>query len=186
MANKYISLLRGINVGGNRKILMADLKSLCIRLGFENVLTYIQSGNVVFETDTQDTVAIAAQIEAAIAAQFGFDVPVVVLSADSLRLITTQNPFLATDPNTPIEKLHVTFLSEIPTADNIEKANIAVRSLKTGSDAFCVIGNAVYIQCEKYHETKFSNAFFERQLSVKATTRNWKTVLQLDKMAVVD
>lgn len=181
---KHISLLRGINVGGNRKILMADLKALYARLGFRNAVTYIQSGNVVFETDADndadaEIATISTKIEAAILETFGFEVPVVVFTTDTLLRITNENPFLKTAESTPVEKLHVTFLSEIPTPDRIEKANIAAHSLKTGSDAFHIIGSAAYISCEKYNETKFSNAFFEKQLGVKATTRNWKTVLQL-------
>ena len=75
--NRYISLLRGINVGGERKILMKDLKMLYEQLGFSNVISYIQSGNVIFETERTNKKEIAQQIKLAIYKTFGFDVPVI-------------------------------------------------------------------------------------------------------------
>ena len=108
---KYISLLRGINVGGNKKILMADLKLLYANIGLLNISTYIQSGNVFFETESTDTALLAQNIENAIRAKYGFDVPVLVLNTRFLATITCENPFLTTAPPTAIEKLHVTTIA---------------------------------------------------------------------------
>ncbi|MBI3958773.1 MAG: DUF1697 domain-containing protein, partial [Chloroflexi bacterium] len=83
----HISLLRGVNVGGNKKIRMADLKALYESLGFSAVTTYVQSGNVVFDADSADAPALIARIEAAVAERFGFDVTVLLRSADDLRRI---------------------------------------------------------------------------------------------------
>jgi uncharacterized protein (DUF1697 family) len=172
---KYISLLRGINVGGNRKILMADLKILYSRLGFQNIATYIQSGNVVFETTAADTEQIAQSIAQAIQTQYGFDVPTMVIAAADMHKIAAENPFLAADSDTPIERLHVTFLAKAPAEAALQK----IATYHYAPDIFSIKNQAAYIACEKYNETKLSNAFFEKQLGVNATTRNWKTVLQL-------
>jgi uncharacterized protein (DUF1697 family) len=177
---QYISLLRGINIGGNKKILMADLKLLYANIGLLNATTYIQSGNVFFETESKDTAVLAQNIENAIRAQYGFDVPVLVLNTRFLNIIIAENPFLAKAPPTAIEKLHVTFLDKKPLLDSLE--NIKKYDYPPDFFSIKILENDLafaYISCETYHASKFSNAFFEKQLAVRATTRNWKTVLQL-------
>lgn len=89
---KYVALLRGINVGGNRKVPMSDLKVCLENIGLENVRTYIQSGNVLFESESRDPRVLEKNIETAIEETFGFPVPTVVLSADELKSILDQTP----------------------------------------------------------------------------------------------
>jgi len=173
MKNKYIALLRGINVGGKRKILMKDLKSLLAEIGFEDVVTYIQSGNVVFNSNENPSTA-ESQIKKIISLNYDFEVPVIVISVSELKNIVENNPFLAENE---IEKLHVTLLSDIPELKNIE---IAEKSAIEYSDKYELLGKNVFICCEgKYHKSKLSNNFFEKKMKVNATTRNWKTISKL-------
>ncbi|WMN12049.1 DUF1697 domain-containing protein [Marivirga salinae] len=170
-----IAILRGINVGGKRKILMADLKMLMQDLGYLNIQTYIQSGNLIFEIDDKhQNKGIAEGIETAILGKFDFEVPVIVLSAEEIENAVTKNPFYKADAD--INKLHLTFLNELPDKDNLA----LVESFDYSPDQFKIIGKNAFIYCEgSYHKSKLTNDFFEKKLKVKATTRNWKTVLKL-------
>lgn len=173
---KYISILRGINVGGKRKILMADLKELYQSLGFENVITYIQSGNVIFEAkEKEGSRAFPKKIEEAILKEYGFEVPVIIRSVDEIKNIISINPFLKKE-DVKIENLCVTFLSDIPNEENLQKIN----AYNYSPDLFQIIDNNAFIfVAGKYHQSKLTNNFFEKKLVVSATTRNWKTVKKL-------
>ena len=107
----YISILRGINVSGQKKIIMTDLVKLYEDLGFKDVVSYIQSGNVIFKTKQKTTdTKLAKQIEAKIIEKYDFQVPVIIRSLEELHRISTQNPFI----NEPEVSLYVTFLSGTP------------------------------------------------------------------------
>ncbi|WP_010522790.1 DUF1697 domain-containing protein [Aquimarina agarivorans] len=177
---KSIALLRGINVGGKRKVLMQDLKLLFENIGYAEVSTYIQSGNVIFNaTKSEPTVKVANKIEAAISKTYGFDVPVVVISAKALKNAVQENPFL-TDDTVLTEQLHLTFLKETPDLELLLKMSEAVST----EDKFKVLGNVVYLYCQgKYHKSKLSNQFFESKLKISATTRNWKTSQKLAELS---
>ncbi|MEM6297646.1 MAG: DUF1697 domain-containing protein [Bacteroidota bacterium] len=176
---KKIAILRGINVGGRRKILMEDLRELFAQQGFESVRTYIQSGNILFETTSEDSNStLERQLEAAITARFGFDVPVIIRTSKELQAAAQQNPFYSEDAD--ISSLHLTFLNDIPTKENYQKA----LSKDYAPDAFSLKEKYVFVRCEgKYHKSKLSNAFFEKHFQVNATTRNWKTVLKLVELS---
>lgn len=173
---KKIAILRGINVGGKRKILMQDLKMLFYDLGFKNIETYIQSGNVFFDLDeNQSDLEISKKIEQAIFRKYKFEVPVIVRSTKDLEMVVENNPFYQ-ENETEINQLHLTFLKESPVRENSEKAE----SYNYEPDRFVVHGKHVFVYCEgKYHQTKINNNFFENKLKTTATTRNWKTVLKL-------
>lgn len=174
----YISILRGINVGGKRKILMQDLKELYQNLGFRNPVTYIHSGNIIFETDIERT-QITEKIEKAILKKYVFEVPVIIRTREELLKIRLSNPFIQSEKDKLelLNNLHFTFLGDIPTAENIEEAKEVEASI---NDKFEVIGNNIFIFCEgKYHTSKLTNNFFEKKLQTKATTRNWKTIEKL-------
>ncbi len=176
---KYISILRGINVGGRRKILMADLKSIYEKLGSTNVITYIQSGNVIFDLKKKvEEKKFAQKIATAIIKQYDFEVSVQVKTMDQIKSTLTSNPFLKRK-DLAKEKLHVTFLAEIPETSNVEK----ITAIDYAPDEFQIIGQDVFIHCEKYGKTKLNNGFFERKLRVSATTRNWKTINKLLDLA---
>ncbi len=174
----YIALLRGINVGGKRKILMADLKALMLKLGFSAVRTYIQSGNIIFQSAKTNKLAVAQIIEQAIMDEFGFDVPCIVLVADELEQLINRNPFNDED-EVKKEQLHLTFLKSIPNKDNKTR----IETYDYSPDQFQIEEDKVFIYCEgKYHLTKLGNTFFEKQLGVSASTRTWKTVLKLNEL----
>ncbi len=178
---KYISILRGINVGGNRKILMKDLKSLFEKLSFSNVKTYIQSGNVIFESDQKVlNTDLEQSIQQEITETFGFDVPVIVRTAEECKESVDNNPFCK-EPNADIDRLHLTFLKEIPSPELLEK----IKLFQFLPDRYEIIGKDVFIFCAAgYGTSKLTNPFFESKLKVRATTRNWKTVMKLHEMAL--
>ena len=177
---KFISILRGINVIGQKKILMTDLKSLYEKLKFKDVSTYIQSGNVVFKSEeTLTDLELAQKIEKAIYKKYNFQVPVIIRREEELKKIILSNPFLK-EKNIDLKKLHVTFLGEIPAKTNIE----SIKNLDFSPDQFSIAGKEIYLHIpESYGETKLSNNFFEKRLKVSATTRNWNTVNKLYEMA---
>jgi len=175
----YICILRGINVSGHKLIKMDALKKLFEDLKFQHVRTYIQSGNVIFESKKVDTKILENKIEKQILKTFGFEVPVLVKEKDELKKVIDHNPFLK-NRNEDISKLHVTFLSSEPDTANISKLS----DIKFNNDEFMIIGTAVYLFCpDGYGNTKLSNNFFESKLKVSATTRNWKTIIELNKLA---
>jgi len=178
---KYISILRGINVGGNRKILMKELKVLYEKLGFAEVETYIQSGNVVFESDlTLLTADLEAKIEQAIIETFGFDVSVIIRTADEWAKSIVNNPFWK-EKDADIDRLHLTCLKEVPSPELLEK----IKLFQFLPDRYEVIGRDVFIFCAAgYGTSKLVNSFFESKLKVPATTRNWKTVMKLNEMVL--
>ncbi len=174
----FIALLRGINVSGKKKIKMADLRQHLGAAGLKAVETYIQSGNVVFEHPPAPEGQLAAKIAAAIESAYGFQVPVLVLSAEQLEAIAEANPMQAEAAEAPGRML-VTFLEAVPEAD----AFGALEAVRKANERFRHIGKAVYLYCpDGYGRTKLSNTFIERKLKVPATTRNWKTVERLRSM----
>jgi len=175
--NTYISLLRGINVSGQKKINMADLKAHYKSLGFTEVQTYIQSGNVLFNTTLKDEAAMAKKILNKIKKEYRFEVPILITSQKALKKVINKNPFLKnTNSEVDIKYLYVTFLAE-PADQALIKA---LRSHQDPTDDFMLDKQTIYIHCPGgYGRTKLNNNFFERKLKVQCTTRNWKTVNKL-------
>ncbi|WP_303919647.1 DUF1697 domain-containing protein [Draconibacterium sediminis] len=175
----YVAILRGINVSGKNKIKMDALKSSFSSLGFNQVQTYIQSGNVVFRYQEASSDNLEELINKQIRNDFGFEVPVLVLEEKELANIVKNNP-LAGDENREAQFLHVTFLKEHPANVNNEKITAHVKA----GEQFAISDGAIYLYCPHgYGKTKLNNNFFESQLKVSATTRNWKTTLKLLEMA---
>jgi uncharacterized protein (DUF1697 family) len=177
--NIFISMLRGINVGQNKQIRMTELKALYEALGLANVRTYVQSGNVVFESTQRDASRLSSAIEAQIAQAFGYTVAVLIRSPKDFQQLIDTNPFLHGRQEDPT-KLHVTFLQQMPSKLQVDTLEI----FTSEADEFCVQGQEVFLFCPNgYGRTKLSNSFFERKLNTSATTRNWKTVNALHQMA---
>ena len=177
METMYIAILRGINVSGAKTIKMEALRFTFQKLGFENVATYIQSGNVVFTVAETKTSELAAKITGAIKTDFGFDIPVIVLSAAELQSIFKNNPL--NDGTRDEAFLHVTFLAESPAAFNFSD----IEAKKQGEEEIMISGKVVYLYCPHgYGKTKLTNTFLESKLKVAATTRNWKTTCELLRM----
>jgi uncharacterized protein (DUF1697 family) len=177
--NTYVAILRGINVGGKRMIKMDALKQLFTSLGFQNIETYIQSGNVFFQCKKTREEKLAATIADEINTVFKFDVPTIVKNIDELKQIILNNPFTK-DKKKLTEFLHVTFLATAPAKENID----SIAKLTFDDDAFAIIDKAVYLYCpNSYSSSKLTNGFFETKLKVIATTRNWKTCNELMNIA---
>jgi uncharacterized protein (DUF1697 family) len=172
----YISMLRGINVSGQKKIRMADLKIAYESLGLVNVQTYVQSGNVVFESDEKDITKLRRSIETQIEKSFGFSVPVLIRTAGEFKRIIENHPFKNEEPI----RVLVTFLYEHPEPSKLDD----LRDYKDKVDHFAIGEQEIYLFCPGgYGKTKLSNTFFEKKLEVIATTRNWKSVNALYQMA---
>ena len=173
----YISILRGINVGGNRVIKMDALRRLYEDLGYINVRTYIQSGNVIFQSNQSDPKEMEMGISNKIKEVFSFDVPVIVKTKDELAGIFRNNSFTQTHTN-EIDKLHVTLFSIQPKLSDDMNLNISL-----GNDKFAFGDSVMYLFCpDGYSKTKLSNQYLEQKLKVTATTRNWKTITELLKI----
>lgn len=176
----YISILRGINVSGHRQIKMEVLKALYAACGYNSIVTYIQSGNVIFKAvEEASAEEVAATIEQAVNQSFGFEVPVIVRTLYEMEQVIASNPFIA-QKDIDAEKLHVTFLKQPPAPQNIEK----LAGIDYAPDVFTFTETGIYLYCPGgYGNTKLSNTFFENKLKVTATTRNWKTVNELVDLA---
>lgn len=174
----YIAMLRGINVSGQKVIKMDHLRELCTGLGFRNVETYVQSGNIVFQTQTENPAAVSKRIGETIHHSFGFDTPVIIRDSEQMRNVIANNPFLR-EKDIDLSKLHVTFLSETTQKDSLKN----LEALSPGPDRFYAAPHEIYLYCPGgYGRTKLSNNAVEKALSVRATTRNWKTANTLFEM----
>lgn len=175
----YISILRGINVNGRNTIKMEALKNVYSQLSFKNIQTYIQSGNVVFQSTENDPKKLESIITLAIEKEFNAQVPVLVLTAAALEEIINANPFLKNKEIDPLF-LHVTFLIGHPII--IDKESIIAK--KHVNEDIIFTPAAIYLYCPNgYGKTKLTNTFIESRLKIKTTTRNWKTTNELLKLA---
>ena len=174
----YIALLRGINVSGQKKIKMADLRTYLGDAGLQDVQTYIQSGNIVFKSENADKAELAQKISDEIKEAYGFDVPVLVLTADYLQSAIEQNTYFKAGKD--ISKLYVTFLAEKPSEEKIA----TLEAVDYSPEEFILHETHLdFYFPNGYGRSKLNNNFFERKLKVSATTRNWKTINKLLDMA---
>lgn len=172
MPTTYVALLRGINLGARNKVAMVDLKALFAALGAEDVVTYVQSGNVVFAAAGD----LAEAAERRIRSDLGLDVKVLTRTAKELARVEARNPFAGRDA----KSLHVTFLADKP--DRARARGLDPKRFEP--DEFRVVGREVYLHCPNgYGRSKLTNAYFEKELGVAATTRNWRTVTSLAGLA---
>ncbi len=176
----YISMLRGINVGGHKKVPMAQLRAMFESLGFEQVRTYIQSGNVVFKAAKSPPLNLSRKIEGKIQDEFGFAAPVITRTSEEMGEAIRANPFLK-EKGIDLSKLHVTFLSGAPGPAAVK----TLESLAAEPDQFRACGREIYLYCPNgYGQTKLANNALEKVLSLSATTRNWNTVNKLYEMSL--
>ncbi|WP_417195204.1 DUF1697 domain-containing protein [Bizionia sp.] len=168
----FVLLLKGINVGGHKKIPMVDLRDLLTKSGYKNVKTYIQSGNVILESATNDIAEIEPDITAAILKQFGFEVSVLVKTRHDLERIFNSSPFSE-------EKKKASYfimLHKTPDADLVREASEKVNE----GEEYEIINDCIYFFCEKgFGQAKFNVSFFEQKLNTFATARNYNTMLKL-------
>jgi uncharacterized protein (DUF1697 family) len=175
----YVAMLRGINVGGQKSIRMENLRTSFEELGYRNPRTYVQSGNIVFNTAASTEAELSRKIREKILKDYGFQVAVVIRSSSEMSKIVRANPFLK-DRGIDPSKLHVTFLSDLPAKPALSRMD----PLNGAPDQFRILGREIYLHCPNgYGRTKLSNNVIEKALSVPATTRNWNTVSTLEKRA---
>lgn len=176
--NTYIALLRGINVSGHKIIRMADLKKAFEDMGFSDVKTYIQSGNIIFKAKSTLADDLERKIEKMIQDVFLFDVTAIVKEHSDLVTILKQNPFPEKDLKNN-EKLFFTLLSHTPEKQNLE----TLLATDGGADELMIIDQTIYVICRAgYSETIYTTNFLEKILKVKATSRNIATIKKLIEM----
>ena len=174
----YVSLFRGINVGGNHQVNMAALKVMHESMGLQHVLTYIQSGNVVFHSAEVDVVQLQRQIEASFEQQFGFHSDVFVRTLVEFNEIIERNPF-QDQPGKDLKWVIVMFLA----ARQNDMAQDNLRKAYDGPEEIFIIGQEMYIYYGNgMGRSKLSGNFIERKLKTVGTARNWNTVLRLQQM----
>ncbi len=172
--NAYIAFLRGINVSGQKKIKMADLKMLFEALGFEEVRTYIQSGNVVFKSDLGDPAVLQNTIERELNKAYSVFIPTLILKRKDLLDIYEKNPFSGNAED--MKKICFVLLQEEPEEDRA--ASLAKERFP--NENFIITRECVYLQClNGFGRAKCNNNFFEKRLRTKATSRNHRTITQL-------
>lgn len=170
--NRYLALLRGINVSGQRKVPMSDLRHLLSNAGLQHVETYIQSGNVIFQSEILEQSKLQLVIEEAIRNQFGFEVPVLVKTPTELKQVFDDCPF----PKHKKEESYFMMLFSKPEPELVKE----VSKLSYSGEEFYVENNCVYFYSSVvYGNAKFNNNFFEKKLNVTATARNYKTMVKL-------
>jgi uncharacterized protein (DUF1697 family) len=174
----HLALLRGINVSGHNMIKMEALKTTLEAIGFQNVQTYIQSGNVFVDTDEESSAKVGFQIKQEIFKFFGHEVPIVVIGKSDLEACLKNNPFLK-EKELDLKKLYVAFISTTLRSDSINDLKIS----QFKPDEASIDGSRIFI---KYAvgagKTRFDQKYIEKKLNVTATIRNWNTVTQLLKM----
>jgi uncharacterized protein (DUF1697 family) len=174
----YLALLRGVNVSGTA-LRMADLKKSLADMGLAEVQTYLQSGNIVFKSKIAQA-KLAGEIEARLKKDFGLAIPVLVLSAKEIDVIASNNP-LWPESGGEGSHFHATFLFDLIT----KKAFDALTLPATEGEQAVLAKGAVLLHCPHgYGRTKLNNTYFEKALGVKATTRNWKSVMALHDLCM--
>jgi uncharacterized protein (DUF1697 family) len=174
MSATYLALLRGINVGGKNKLPMKDLVEIFIEAGCESVRTYIQSGNVIFRASPGVSARVSGQITTQIAKNFGYRTPVILRTAEQLRDVISNNPFLKA--GAAEDTLHVMFLADLPSHVSVDNLDPD----RSPPDTFIVRGQEVYLQLPNgVAGTKLSNNYFDSKLTTTSTGRNWRTVTKL-------
>jgi uncharacterized protein (DUF1697 family) len=175
---RYVALLRGINVGGHKKVSMADLRILIASLGHTDVSTYIQSGNALFTSPRDDPAELGREIERLIAQNLGLEVTVLIRTPTELEEVIASNPFLSAE--TSLSKLYVSFLSAQPEdgrLSTIDKGRFDPDDFKVGT-------RVIYLRYPNgAGRTKLTNDVLERALGLRATSRNWNTVTKLVELA---
>jgi uncharacterized protein (DUF1697 family) len=176
--SKYVAFLRGINVGGTKVIKMEVLRRLFESLGFANVSTYIQTGNVIFDARAKNLTTLQSKVQEELKNSLGHEISVALMNFSDLNAIVKQDPFASVEVNEDV-MLFVTFLSAQPAA--IPKLPLAVP--KENFEVIGIQDRAVFIVARRKSDGRaaFPNAFIEKQFGVPGTTRNWAVVKKIAK-----
>ncbi len=177
---KFIALLRGINVSGHNKIKMVDLKNSLSTLHYNDIQTYLQSGNIIFESLNSNTSELENQIGNKILSDFEYDISLLVLSKKVFVSIKKNNPFII-DKSIDIKKLYTIFLTKEPDKELFDQ----IKNNPNFPEEMILHNNVIYMYyINGYGKSKVNNNFFEKKLKVMATTRNWNTVCNLNDKLV--
>jgi len=175
---RYVALLRGINVGGNKKVPMAQLRQLLEGLGYTDVATLLQSGNAVFTAREKSPAKVVKQLEKAIAEEFGFEVSVILRTRDELAAAIKANPLPGAE-DAPSRFL-VTFLSDVPEKKRVQEIDPKAYL----PDEFRVLGREIYARFPNgIGNSKLATVLSKPWLGVTPTARNWSTVTKLLELA---
>ena len=176
---KYVALLRGINVGGRNKVAMADLRQVAADLGYTDVSTYIQSGNLLFAADEHDPAGLAAALGRRIAERLGIRPAVVVISAAELGRVLAGNPFpYATDPRL----VHAVFRNDDLSDAGRAAVTAAVTTARSGGsrDEAVVIGRTLYLHTpDGFGRSQLAAQLIASPAQAGGTARNWATITRL-------
>lgn len=173
---RYVALLRAINLGAVRRVDMADLREVIEGLGFGEVATYLQSGNAVFTADLTNRGAVRAALEAAFEGRFGFEVPTVVRTADEMRRVVSECPYQLEAGSDPT-RVHATFLDPTPSLE-------VWGAIPVAPEEFAVADGLLYMHLPHGMARARLPGLVERATrDVTATTRNWRTVLAVTRLA---
>ena len=173
---RRVVLLKGVNVGGRHKLPMAELREMCTALGCLNVSTYIQSGNVVLDSEL-DADELGRQLEAAFSDRVGFTPRIVTRQANDLVRVLANNPF----PDANDRFLHIGFMSGKPTASAVA----ALADVDCAPEGFEIVGEDIYLHyADGVSQSKrLAKVPFERKLGVEITARNLRTVRKLVELS---
>jgi len=175
--SRFIALLRGINVSGQKKIKMSELKTLFENLKFQDVETYIQSGNVIFFSKEKSTTKIANKISFGIKNKYNFEVQLLILTPQEIKQALKNNPFIKRKKE--IERLYATFLSAVPSIEMVNKLN----EMSFLPEEYSINEKIIYLFLPNgAGKAKLNNNYLENKLKVIGTTRNWKTVTTLSEL----
>jgi uncharacterized protein (DUF1697 family) len=175
----YIALLRGINVSGQKKIKMADLKVSLEKLHFNDIVTYIQSGNIIFKSDIKSINQLEQLIHDIILKDFGFEVPILIKTPQEITDAFENNPFEKDTSKDP-KKFYLIFLKDSPLAENIT----ILKTYDYSPEEYVLDDKIIYFYAANgAGNAKMNNNFFEKKLKVQATTRNWNTTHKLVELS---
>jgi len=180
-SNRFVILLRGINVGGHNKVPMAELREALTRAGFADVTTYIQSGNVLADAGHRDEAMVVKDVEAVMADHFGLSIPIVARPADDWASILKANPFpeAVSDP----KLLHVSLCNVAPTPKSLAELEAG----RFEPDRIEAVGRHLYLHYPNGSgRSKLTGAMLERKLGLTTTARNWSTMLKLAELIGVE
>jgi uncharacterized protein (DUF1697 family) len=175
---KMVALLRGINVGGNRKVPMVELQSVAAKAGFTEIATYINSGNLIFNSSKLSAEQASLLLEKGIEKHFGFAVDVVIRTAAQWKKYASKSPF--PDATTMRPHLLLLGLSKKPPTRN---AVLLLSERANGNERIKIINDAIWVDfATGVGKSKLTPALFDKAVGSSVTMRNWKTVLKLNEM----
>ncbi|MDG0816251.1 DUF1697 domain-containing protein [Bdellovibrio svalbardensis] len=179
---KMVALLRGINVGGNRKVPMKELHSIAVKAGLQQVKTYINSGNLIFEVDKLSAADTTVLLEKAIQKHFGFAVDVVVRTEKQWKTYASKEPF--TDAAKSRPNLLMIGLSKLPLPANIDSI---LSERAAANERIKIINDAIWIDfADGVARSKLTPTWINKAAGSPVTMRNWKTVMKLNEMLATE